>query len=220
MRTHDAYGPGDIDSRFPDALECRTSMHGRTALLSIFPIRTRTLTIRRATTSVRRTGSSPRSRTSARKSSSGSAAARLERRAAGGLRPICGGREAHRAPLQPRLGQRLPHGIRYWEVWNEPDLGKLFWGGTPEQYFELYAKIARAVKRRTAGRSLVARRIARQTTRSLRDDFLELRARPARCRSISIRGTGTPRTPTIRSMSYASGATCGHVSKDAVSRRR
>ncbi len=39
------------------------------------------------------------------------------------------------------------YGLRYWEVWNEPDLGKLFWGGTPQQFYELYAKLARAVKR-------------------------------------------------------------------------
>lgn len=38
------------------------------------------------------------------------------------------------------------YGIRYWEVWNEPDLGKVFWAGTAHQYFELYGKIARAVK--------------------------------------------------------------------------
>jgi xylan 1,4-beta-xylosidase len=38
------------------------------------------------------------------------------------------------------------YGIRYWEVWNEPDLGKLFWTGTEQQYFELYKRIARAVK--------------------------------------------------------------------------
>src|SRR6185312_14360654 len=38
------------------------------------------------------------------------------------------------------------YGIRYWEIWNEPDLGKVFWGGSAEQYFSLYAKIARAVK--------------------------------------------------------------------------
>jgi xylan 1,4-beta-xylosidase len=36
--------------------------------------------------------------------------------------------------------------IRYWEVWNEPDLGKVFWGGTAQQYFELYGRLARAVK--------------------------------------------------------------------------
>lgn len=38
------------------------------------------------------------------------------------------------------------HGIRYWEIWNEPDLGRLFWGGTPEQYYALYGQLARAVK--------------------------------------------------------------------------
>ncbi|MGB6450213.1 MAG: hypothetical protein WBE92_05625, partial [Steroidobacteraceae bacterium] len=39
------------------------------------------------------------------------------------------------------------YGLRYWEVWNEPDLGKLFWGGTPQQFYRLYGKLARAVKR-------------------------------------------------------------------------
>ncbi len=38
------------------------------------------------------------------------------------------------------------YGIKYWEVWNEPDLGRLFWGGTPQQFYELYGAIARAVK--------------------------------------------------------------------------
>jgi hypothetical protein len=38
------------------------------------------------------------------------------------------------------------YGIRYWEVWNEPDLGKVFWSGSAHQYFELYGKLARAVK--------------------------------------------------------------------------
>ena len=32
-----------------------------------------------------------------------------------------------------------------WEVWNEPDIEQ-FWNGTPEQYFELYEAVARAVK--------------------------------------------------------------------------
>jgi xylan 1,4-beta-xylosidase len=36
--------------------------------------------------------------------------------------------------------------IRFWEIWNEPDLGKVFWAGTAHQYFELYGKLARAVK--------------------------------------------------------------------------
>jgi xylan 1,4-beta-xylosidase len=35
-------------------------------------------------------------------------------------------------------------GIRYWEFWNEPD--GLFWSGTPEQFYSLYEKTARALK--------------------------------------------------------------------------
>jgi hypothetical protein len=40
-------------------------------------------------------------------------------------------------------GYRL--GIRYWEIWNEPDLIP-FWSGTPEQFYALYAATATAVK--------------------------------------------------------------------------
>jgi hypothetical protein len=49
--------------------------------------------------------------------------------------------------------------IRYWEVWNEPDISKPnpgffpgfpdfpgFWGGTPAQYYALYEKTARVMK--------------------------------------------------------------------------
>ncbi len=37
--------------------------------------------------------------------------------------------------------------IRYWEFWNEPDdKGGLFWSGTPQQFYSLYAKVARALK--------------------------------------------------------------------------
>ena len=36
--------------------------------------------------------------------------------------------------------------VRYWEVWNEPDLGQIWWRGTPEQYYAMYAAFAGAVK--------------------------------------------------------------------------
>jgi xylan 1,4-beta-xylosidase len=46
------------------------------------------------------------------------------------------------------------YNIRYWEIWNEPDLKvewapnfiRPFWTGTPEQYYELYERVARAIK--------------------------------------------------------------------------
>jgi xylan 1,4-beta-xylosidase len=38
------------------------------------------------------------------------------------------------------------HGIRYWEIWNEPENRPVMWTGTDEQFFELYAAAATAVK--------------------------------------------------------------------------
>jgi len=35
--------------------------------------------------------------------------------------------------------------IRYWEVWNEPDIS-IFWTGTPDEYFQLYEATAQALK--------------------------------------------------------------------------
>jgi hypothetical protein len=38
------------------------------------------------------------------------------------------------------------YAVTRWTVWNEPDLGSAFWNGTMEQYLDLYAVTARAVK--------------------------------------------------------------------------
>ncbi len=37
------------------------------------------------------------------------------------------------------------YGIRYFEIWNEPDILP-FWSGTPEQYHELYQKVSLAIR--------------------------------------------------------------------------
>ncbi len=36
--------------------------------------------------------------------------------------------------------------VKYWEIWNEPDI-KMFWSGTPEQYYRLYEVTAKTVKK-------------------------------------------------------------------------
>jgi xylan 1,4-beta-xylosidase len=41
-------------------------------------------------------------------------------------------------------GNGFHYNIRYWEFWNEPEA--LFWSGTPEQFYSLYEKTARALK--------------------------------------------------------------------------
>jgi len=38
------------------------------------------------------------------------------------------------------------YGIRYFEIWNEPDIGPPMWTGTPQQYFDLYRVAVNAIK--------------------------------------------------------------------------
>lgn len=40
------------------------------------------------------------------------------------------------------------YNIRYWEIWNEPDLGIQTWTGTKEQFFDLYEITAKHLKKR------------------------------------------------------------------------
>lgn len=40
------------------------------------------------------------------------------------------------------------YGIRYWEIWNEPDLDNRTWAGTREQFFDLYAITAGHLKKK------------------------------------------------------------------------
>ena len=39
------------------------------------------------------------------------------------------------------------HGIRYWEIWNEPENRPVMWSGTDEDYFRLYRVTARAIRK-------------------------------------------------------------------------
>lgn len=36
--------------------------------------------------------------------------------------------------------------VKYWEIWNEPDLGRIWWSGTPPEYFAFYSAASKAVK--------------------------------------------------------------------------
>jgi len=36
--------------------------------------------------------------------------------------------------------------IKYWEIWNEPDLGPAMWSGTAQQYYKLYGAAAKRLK--------------------------------------------------------------------------
>ena len=40
-------------------------------------------------------------------------------------------------------------GIKYWEIWNEPDIRK-FWTGTPQQFYTFYERVAKKLKKHDA----------------------------------------------------------------------
>lgn len=42
----------------------------------------------------------------------------------------------------------MRHGIRYWEIWNEPENRPVMWIGTDDEFLRLYATAARAIKSR------------------------------------------------------------------------
>ena len=148
VRTHDSYGPGDIDSRFgpcsgmPDVMAW-----AHRDVLSIFPDPNADpddpksynfAPTDRLIASIKNVGAEVMFRLGRSECSNVEPPADFDRYAAVVKHIVM--------HYNQGWAQGFRHGIRYWEVWNEPDLATLFWGGTPEQYFELYARIARAVK--------------------------------------------------------------------------
>lgn len=64
------------------------------------------------------------------------------------------------------------YGIRYWEVWNEPDLSEQFWSGTPGQYYMLYEETAKALKALEPGLKVGAPGLSGAFTEAYLDGFL------------------------------------------------
>ncbi len=176
VRTHDAYGPGDIDSRF------ETSEAPGGALISAQ---------RDRYTLFANLQADPEDPASYRFGPTDKLITSIARIGAQAIFRL--GRSEGADPTPPpdfdRYADVAKHivlhynggwdhgfryGIRYWEVWNEPDLGKVFWAGTPQQYFSLYSKIAHAVKQADPRALVGAPAIARPNDDSAyRDEFME-----------------------------------------------
>jgi hypothetical protein len=143
VRTHDAYGPTDLDGLFGG----RNLIHADRAQLTIFPDPL----------------ADPESSANYRFGPSDAILASISSIGAQVIYRL--GRSEGADPAPPadfsRYAAIARHvvlhfnqgwaagrylGVRYWEIWNEPDLGKIFWAGTPTQYYDLYARIARAVR--------------------------------------------------------------------------
>lgn len=181
VRTHDAYGPGDIDARFgPPRSTGQFEVPAERSGLVIFPDRHadpddpksyRFGPTDRLIASIVAIGAQPIFRLGRSETSDVTPPRDLERYAS----------IAEHIVLHYNRGwdQGYRYGLRYWEVWNEPDLDKLFWGGTPQEFYELYARLARAVKRADPAALVGGPTLAKPDRASpYRDGFLEfVRAR-------------------------------------------
>ncbi len=146
--------PGRHRRAFPDAPGAL--IDGARTVLSIFPIPTPTRTIRGATTSVPRT-----ELIASIKGVGAEVIFRVGRSEGSNVDPPKDfdryAEVVKHIVLHYNKGwaNGFRYNIRYWEVWNEPDLGRLFWGGTAAQYFDA---VREDRARRETGRSPRARR--------------------------------------------------------------
>jgi hypothetical protein len=174
IRTHDAYGPADIDATFPDAPN--TLIDGARTALSIFPNPDADPNdpksynfgpTDRMIASIKGVGAEVIFRLGRSEGSNVDPPKDFDRYA----------EVARHIVLHYNKGwaNGFHYNIRYWEVWNEPDLGRLFWGGTASEYFTLYEKIARAVKRADRRALVGGPAISRpnDTNNPWLDDFLD-----------------------------------------------
>lgn len=64
------------------------------------------------------------------------------------------------------------HGIRYWEIWNEPNLGPKMWTGSFEEYIRFYIHTAKKIKARYPDIKIGGPSLAGANTRLIKQ-FLE-----------------------------------------------
>jgi len=148
VRTHDGYGPADIDAKFETAQAPGGALiSAKRDALTLFPNPNadpenpesyRFGPTDNLVTSIKNVGAEVLFRIGRSEGADPTPPADFDRYAA----------IAKHVVLHYNRGwaNGFHYAIRYWEVWNEPDLGKLFWSGTEQQYFELYRRIAHRVK--------------------------------------------------------------------------
>ena len=179
VRTHDGYGPGDIDAKFETAQAPSGALiSARRDALTLFPnpaadpdnpASYRFGPTDKLVTSIKNAGAGVLFRLGRSEGADPTPPADFERYAA-----IAKHLVLH---YNRGWGNGFHYNIRYWEVWNEPDLGQLFWKGTEQQYFELYRRIARAIKEADPHALVGAPAIARANDDSPYRDELMRQAR-------------------------------------------
>ncbi len=183
VRTHDGYGPGDIDSRFESASAPGGGLiSAQRDVLTLFPdpnanpdnpASYRFGPTDKLITSIVKVGAQVLFRVGRSEGSDPTPPQNFDQYAA----------IVKHMVLHYNRGwdNGFHYDIRYWEIWNEPDLGNLFWSGTPEQYFALYTKLAHAIKSADPTALVGGPAIAKPNDHTeYRDDFMRtLKARHA-----------------------------------------
>jgi xylan 1,4-beta-xylosidase len=146
IRTHDAFGPGDIDAKFGAGKNLPVNIPAERNALNIFP------DMSADAQDPKSYNFGPTDRLMA--SIKGVGAETIFRIGRSiGADPTPPADLGKYAEIARHIVQHynqgwdkgFHYGLRYWEVWNEPDF-RVFWTGTPEQYYELYEKVAHAIR--------------------------------------------------------------------------
>jgi xylan 1,4-beta-xylosidase len=146
IRTHDEFGPGDIDARFGGAAKMPVAIPAGRNELTIFPDMTadpanpasyRFGPTDRLIASIKSVGAEPLFRVGRSIGAAADPPADLDKYAD----------IVRHVVLHYNKGwdHGFHYAIRYWEIWNEPDF-KVFWTASPQLYYALYDKTARAIK--------------------------------------------------------------------------
>jgi xylan 1,4-beta-xylosidase len=146
IRTHDAFGAGDIDAKFDTSKTFSVSIPSGRDALNIFP------DMGADADNPKSYNFSPTDRLIASIKGVGAETIfRIGRSIGADPTPPADldkyAQIARHIVLHYNQGwsHGFRYGLRYWEVWNEPDF-RVFWTGTPQQYYDLYEKVARAIK--------------------------------------------------------------------------
>jgi len=146
IRTHDEFGPGDIDARFGTAPNLPVAIPASRNEFMIFPDMNADPqdpssyhfdATDRMIASIKSVGAEPLFRVGRSIGAQADPPADLDKYA----------QIAKHVVLHYNKGwdKGFHYGIRYWEIWNEPDF-RVFWTGSPQQYYALYDKTARAIQ--------------------------------------------------------------------------
>ena len=146
IRTHDEFGPGDIDAQFGGSEDMPRLASTDRNSLTIFPDMSADAknpnsyhfaSTDRLIASIKSVGAEPLFRIGRSIGAAPAPPADFDKYA----------EIARHIVLHYNQGwdKGFRYAIRYWEIWNEPDF-KFFWTGSAQQYYALYAKTAGAIK--------------------------------------------------------------------------